>query len=63
MESFPKALRFILNALSENLESVISGKMPEIKLKEFVGHTPSQVTAGILLGITNAIIMYYTLFR
>ena len=29
------------------------------KLKEFVGHTPLQVIAGILLGVANTFIMYY----
>ncbi len=32
---------------------------PEAKLKEFVGHTPLQVIAGILLGVANTFIMYY----
>jgi acid phosphatase family membrane protein YuiD len=27
-----------------------------------VGHTPVQVTAGILLGIINAVIMYFIMF-
>lgn len=31
----------------------------EKKLKEFVGHTPMQVLAGMLLGIAVAIIYYY----
>lgn len=34
-------------------------KLPEVKLKEFVGHTPIQVIAGILIGIANAFFMYY----
>ncbi len=35
-----------------------SEQLPEVKLKEFVGHTPIQVIAGILLGIANAVVMY-----
>ena len=35
-----------------------SEQLPEVKLKEFVGHTPNQVMAGILLGIANAVVMY-----
>lgn len=31
-------------------------------LKELVGHTPLQVAAGVLIGITNALIMYYFVF-
>jgi len=37
-------------------------KLPEIKLKEFVGHTPIQVIAGILIGILNAVALYYWVF-
>lgn len=37
-------------------------KLPEVKLKEFVGHTPIQVIAGILIGIANAFFMYYVVF-
>ena len=35
-----------------------SEQLPEVKLKEFVGHTPIQVMGGILLGIANAVVMY-----
>ena len=31
---------------------------PEEKLKEFVGHTPSQVVAGFALGILIAVLMH-----
>ena len=31
----------------------------EKRLKEFVGHTPSQVIAGMLLGIAVAVIYFY----
>ena len=40
-------------------EPFASEKLPEAKLKEFVGHTPLQVIAGILLGVANTFIMYY----
>lgn len=36
--------------------------LPETKLKEFVGHTPIQVIAGITLGIANALVMYFWVF-
>ena len=36
-------------------------KIDEIKLKEFVGHTPVQVVAGVLWGTTVAIIMSFIL--
>jgi len=42
---------------------VFSGEdIPEVKLKQFVGHTPIQVLAGILIGITNALVMHFFVF-
>ena len=37
-------------------------KLPDAKLKEFVGHTPLQVIAGILLGTANALVLYTFVF-
>lgn len=34
----------------------------EVKLKEFVGHTPIQVLAGILIGVLNALVMHFWIF-
>ena len=49
--------------INEIVESLLDmEKQPEVKLKEFVGHTPIQVIAGILIGIMNAFIMYYFVF-
>ena len=50
--------------INEILESLLdSEKLPEVKLKELVGHTPIQVTAGILIGILDAVAMHYLIFR
>ena len=46
--------------LNELLKSLESGHTPD--LKELVGHTPLQVTMGILIGIANALVMYYFVF-
>ena len=40
----------------------VEHKMPAIELKEFVGHTPLQVAAGITLGILDALFMYFVVF-
>ena len=48
----------ILNQIIDTYHLISEKKLPEVKLKEFVGHTPFQVGAGILLGIANAILMY-----
>ena len=33
--------------------------LPDMKLKEFVGHTPVQVGAGVLIGILNACVSHF----
>ena len=49
----------LIKELVKSFEILSTEKLPEVKLKEFVGHTPVQVGAGILLGITNALLMYH----
>ena len=50
----------IINDIVEAFNVLTSEeKLPDAKLKEFVGHTPLQVIAGILLGVANTFIMYY----
>lgn len=53
----------LLNEIVKSFEAVFkSEELPEVKLKEFVGHTPIQVIAGILIGIGNSLLLYYLLF-
>ena len=49
----------IINELVESFEALTSKELMEVKLKEFVGHTPIQVIAGILIGIASAVFMFY----
>ena len=49
----------LLNELIEAFEALSKADLPEVKLKEFVGHTPIQVIAGILLGIVDALVIYF----
>lgn len=49
----------LINELVKTFSILTEKTLPEVKLKEFVGHTPIQVLAGILLGISNAFFMYY----
>lgn len=51
----------LLNDLVEAFEIFTSQDLPEVKLKEFVGHTPTQVFAGVFLGGANAFLMNYLL--
>lgn len=52
----------VLNEMLSLFNVLTTEQLPEVKLKEFVGHTPIQVIAGILLGIANAIVMYFCFF-
>lgn len=52
----------IIIEMMELLEALTKKDLPETKLKEFVGHTPLQVIAGSILGITNACVMYFAVF-
>jgi acid phosphatase family membrane protein YuiD len=53
----------VLNELIEMIEHMSNTDiLPEVKLKEFVGHTPVQVLAGIFVGIVNAVIMYNVMY-
>ena len=53
----------VLNDLIKALgEMVKDPSLAETKLKEFVGHTPMQVLAGILLGIATALAMHTWVF-
>lgn len=47
--------------LNEIIQILEAEDLPEVKLKELVGHTPLQVAAGILIGIINACLMYYVI--
>jgi len=52
---------FIINEIIKAFEELSQETLPEVKLKEFVGHTPIQVTAGILIGIGNGFLMWHIL--
>lgn len=49
----------VLNEIIAAFQALSEDKMPEVKLKEFLGHTPIQVMAGILVGIGDALLVYW----
>ena len=52
----------VLNEMTEMLEKLSGTELSnEEKLKEFVGHTPFQVSMGCILGIVVAIVMRYVI--
>jgi acid phosphatase family membrane protein YuiD len=52
----------LLKELTKAFSALANENLPEVKLKEFVGHTPIQVLAGILIGIINGFVMHALLF-
>ena len=52
----------LLNLLVDSYEKFSKNELPEVVLKEFVGHTPLQVTTGIILGILCAFAMHFFVF-
>lgn len=52
----------LLNILVDSFEKFSKNELPEVVLKEFVGHTPLQVISGIILGILCAFGMYFFIF-
>ena len=53
----------LINELVRAFEALTTNDLPEVKLKEFVGHTPVQVLAGMLLGVFNATGLYFLMVR
>ena len=52
----------VLNEIIKSFEALSSNALPEVKLKEFVGHTPVQVMAGILIGAVDALLLYWLVY-
>lgn len=52
----------VLNTLIELLSTPLTSELHEVKLKEFVGHTPVQVFAGGLVGLANSLVLYFFVF-
>ena len=49
----------MLNEIIRTVEVMTKQDLPEVKLKELVGHTPIQVLAGITIGLCNGALLYY----
>ena len=52
----------LLNELTRLFSILSSEELPEVKLKEFVGHSPLQVLVGGTLGVLNALLMHFLVF-
>ena len=53
----------IINEMVAQFEKLFKQDITDIDLKEFVGHTPLQVLAGITVGVCNALIMHFLVFN
>lgn len=49
----------LLSEIIHSFDDIHKEKIPEVKLKLFVGHTLLQVTAGIGIGILVALLMHF----
>ncbi len=47
----------VLNEIIKTFSIISDEKLPEENLKEFVGHSPVQVAAGVIIGVSNAFVM------
>ena len=52
----------VIKELMSTIELLTNKELPEVKLKEFVGHTSVQVMAGMAIGILNGLIAYYFIY-
>jgi len=52
----------VINEMLDTFERMKMGYSSDIVLKEFVGHTPLQVAAGITIGVLNALFMHFVVF-
>ena len=50
-----------INEIIRTVEVLSKKDLPEVKLKELVGHTPVQVLAGITIGICNAMLFFFVI--
>ena len=50
-----------INEIIRTVEVLSKQDLPEVKLKELVGHTPVQVLAGITIGICNAMLFFFVI--
>ena len=60
METGKQAM--VINEMLDTFERMKMGTPSDIVLKEFVGHTPIQVAAGISIGLLNALFMHFVVF-
>lgn len=53
----------VINEILDSFDALTKEQFSEVQLKEFVGHTPVQVMAGMLIGILNALFLYFVIYK
>lgn len=53
----------VINEIIEAFNLLNGEKLTETKLKEFLGHTPIQVLAGVFLGLLDALGIYFLFLK
>lgn len=52
----------LLSEIIHSFDDFVKEKIPEVKLKMFVGHTLVQVLAGVVLGLGISFLMFYLVY-
>ncbi len=52
----------LLTEIIQSFNSFLQEKIPEVKLKKFIGHTFLQVIAGAIVGVIVALTMYHIVY-
>ena len=52
----------LIDQIINSFDDIYKEKIPEIKLKKFVGHTFMQVFAGVVIGVVIALLCYFYIF-
>lgn len=52
----------LLSEIIHSFDEIAKEKMPDVKLKMFIGHTLIQVIAGAVVGISMAFLMYHIVY-
>lgn len=52
----------LIDQIINSFDDIYKEKIPEIKLKKFVGHTFMQVFAGVVIGVAIALLCYFYIF-
>lgn len=53
---------YLLTEIIQSFDELLKEKIPEVKLKKFIGHTFLQVIAGAIVGVSMSLLLYFTVY-